>query len=293
MLIQQGPIVAHRGGSKKAPENTLASARHAYASGATSMELDVGLSSDGEFFVLHDDTLDRTTNGKGRLDQTPSTLVETLDAGSWFGPEFAGEPVPRLTQILDFAKDKIHFTLEMKKSAAKPGVARKLVDMLKERGMTGQVSVISFSSQFVHEVEALAPEIDTGLLLSEQPTVKAMKTGLAAGAGAGLVASLAGGAHPAAALGITVGSGLVGALVGKWISSNRNQQLASRMGVDAVLPFWLDADKGLVKAAESHGKRVVPYTANHPWLVGRLQRNGVASVITDVPENYCAPRLTT
>ena len=292
MLIQQGPIIAHRGGAKRAPENTLASARHAYASGASSMELDVGLSSDGEFYILHDDTLDRTTNGRGRLDQTPAAEIDQLDAGSWFASEFAGEPVPRLADALDFAKDKIHFTIEMKASAARPGVAKRLLGLLREREMTEQVSVISFACDFVQEVESLAPEIDTGLLLSERPTVTSMKTGLALGAAAGLVGSLAGQIHPLAGLGITVASSVLGALAGKWVSSKSQQALVKKVGVDTLLPFWLDANKGLVKAAQDQGKRVVPYTANHPFLVKNLVANGVAAVITDVPENYCAPRFS-
>ena len=292
MLIQQGPIIAHRGGAKRAPENTLASARHAYASGASSMELDVGLSSDGEFYILHDDTLDRTTNGRGRLDQTPAAEIDQLDAGSWFASEFAGEPVPRLADALDFAKDKIHFTIEMKASAARPGVAKRLLGLLREREMTEQVSVISFACDFVQEVESLAPEIDTGLLLSERPTVTSMKTGLALGAAAGLVGSLAGQIHPLAGLGITVASSVLGGLAEQWVSSQSSEELVTKAAASTPLPFWLDANKGLVKAAQDQGKRVVPYTANHPFLVKNLVANGVAAVITDVPENYCAPRFS-
>jgi glycerophosphoryl diester phosphodiesterase len=292
MLIQQSPIVAHRGGAKRAPENTLASARHAYASGASSMELDVGLSSDGEFYILHDETLDRTTNGKGRLDQTTAAELDQLDAGSWFASEFAGERVPRLADALDFAKDRIHFTIEMKASAAKPGVAERLVGMLREREMTEQVSVISFASDFVHTVENLAPEIDTGVLLSERPTVSSMKIGMVLAAAAGLVGSLAGQVHPIAGLGIAVAAGALGSLTGKWVSSKSHQAMVKKVGVDTLLPFWFDADKGLVKAAQAAGKRVVPYTANHPFLVNHLVANGVAAVITDVPENYCSPRFS-
>ena len=84
-------VLAHRGYSAKAPENTMAAFELALAVGADGIELDVHMTRDGEIVVIHDDTLDRTTNGKGPVsDQTMAELRE-LDAGSWFSPEFAGE----------------------------------------------------------------------------------------------------------------------------------------------------------------------------------------------------------
>lgn len=294
MIISQGPYIAHRGASKLAPENTMAAFRRAHALGASSSELDVGLSRDGEFLVLHDDTLERTTNGKGRLDQTSAAELQKLDAGSWHSPAFTGEPIPKLDDVLDWAKDKIHLTIEMKSATARPGTAQKLVRMLKEKEMTEQVSVISFASDLVDEVESLAPEIDTGLLLSERPTVEklsqGLKTGLALGGIGSLIAGLTGHLHPLAGVGLTLASTVLGGLIGKAVSTAQNVSLAGKTGADALMPFWLDADKALVRAAAEHGKKVVPYTANHPALVRRLLANGVAGVITDTPERFCTPR---
>ena len=99
-------VLAHRGYSAKAPENTMAAFELALAVGADGIELDVHMTRDGEIVVIHDDTLDRTTNGKGPVsDQTMAELRE-LDAGSWFSPEFAGERIPTLKLVLELIKDK-------------------------------------------------------------------------------------------------------------------------------------------------------------------------------------------
>jgi glycerophosphoryl diester phosphodiesterase len=92
--------VAHRGYSAAYPENTLVAVEAAFAAGADVVEIDLLKSSDGEVVIFHDDTLDRTTNGTGRVDAHTLAELETLDAGSWFAPEFAGEPIPTLVEAL-------------------------------------------------------------------------------------------------------------------------------------------------------------------------------------------------
>ncbi|MDQ2994305.1 MAG: glycerophosphoryl diester phosphodiesterase, partial [Pseudomonadota bacterium] len=94
-------IIAHRGASFYAPENTLASMRRAHAMGAQWVEFDVMLTSDGELIVFHDDTLERTTDGgKRNVADTPLAKIRELDAGSWFAPQFKGEPVPPFVELL-------------------------------------------------------------------------------------------------------------------------------------------------------------------------------------------------
>src|SRR5215471_14850334 len=84
--------VGHRGAMGHAPENTLASFRKGFELGAPLLELDVHLSADGHLVVIHDETVDRTTNGSGRVGDLSAADIRRLDAGSWFGSEFAGEP---------------------------------------------------------------------------------------------------------------------------------------------------------------------------------------------------------
>ena len=112
-------IISHRGACRAAPENTVAAGRKAAALGADIVELDVRESSDGILYVLHDATLERTTNGCGPIADTPSCDLDRLDAGSWFGPEFAGEPLPRLDIFLKALKPIIGFYVEVK--VAEPG----------------------------------------------------------------------------------------------------------------------------------------------------------------------------
>ena len=88
-------LIVHRGGSLEAPENTLAAFRHAIELGMSYVELDVQMSRDGELVVIHDETLDRTTSGHGPVCQPHLAELRKLDAGSHFGPQYAGERYPR------------------------------------------------------------------------------------------------------------------------------------------------------------------------------------------------------
>jgi len=95
------PIIGHRGAALVAPENTLAGLRAAAAAGARWVEVDAKLSADGVVVLMHDDTLDRTTNGSGLVAKQDYATLATLDAGSWFAPAFAGACIPTLQQMFD------------------------------------------------------------------------------------------------------------------------------------------------------------------------------------------------
>lgn len=112
--VPNGAVIAHRGASAYAPENTLAAFRVAMEMGADFFELDCILSADNEVIVIHDDTLDRTTDLRGVVSETHSDKIRKADAGSWFSPDFKGEPVPTLDQALEFAKDRIGVFIEVK-----------------------------------------------------------------------------------------------------------------------------------------------------------------------------------
>ena len=93
-------VIGHRGAAGHAPENTLASIRAAAATGVRWVEFDTKLSRGGDVVLFHDDTLERTTDGRGAIADADLAQLRTLDAGGWFGPAFAGEPVPTLTEAL-------------------------------------------------------------------------------------------------------------------------------------------------------------------------------------------------
>ena len=97
-------IIAHRGGTTERPENTLSAYKRAVEQGAEMLEIDVRTSSDGKLFILHDATLDRTTNGNGPATALTMQALSQLDAGSWFDGKYANERIPAFTEVLAWAK---------------------------------------------------------------------------------------------------------------------------------------------------------------------------------------------
>ncbi len=121
MVVQSLPpwpyprVIAHRGAGKLAPENTLVAFRLGASFGHRAFEFDVKLSADGKSYLLHDATLDRTTNGKGRADALPWGELAMLDAGSWLSPEFAGETLPTLSGVLRYMQaNRLAVNIEIK-----------------------------------------------------------------------------------------------------------------------------------------------------------------------------------
>ena len=134
-----GPLIAaHRGASKYAPENTMAAFRLAETMGANFIELDVRATRDGRLIALHDETVDRTTNGKGRAGELTFGEIRRLDAGGWFSPAFRGERIPSLEEVLDRFGGGIGLILELKQPSAYPGIEQALARLLTERDWTGR-----------------------------------------------------------------------------------------------------------------------------------------------------------
>ena len=127
-------VIGHRGASGHAPENTMAAFRKAVALGATFIETDMQLSRDAHFVAIHDPTVNRTTNGRGEVHELLLAQLRSLDAGTWFGSEFAGERIPTLDEILQFSKKTdVVFYLEMKPGGAWGG-EHALIGALRDRG---------------------------------------------------------------------------------------------------------------------------------------------------------------
>jgi glycerophosphoryl diester phosphodiesterase len=173
-------IIAHRGASGNAPENTLAAFRKAVALGATFIETDLHLSRDARFVAIHDATVNRTTNGQGAVHDMALADLRKLDAGSWFGSEFTGERIPTLEEILEFSKkNDVVFYLEIKPGAAWGG-EHALVGALRETGEIPRVVVISFDAAIVLNLRKIEPTLMTGLLYDgqiENPLDKAVEIG--------------------------------------------------------------------------------------------------------------------
>jgi glycerophosphoryl diester phosphodiesterase len=157
--------IAHRGASSYAPENTLAAFDLALDMGARHLELDVELTTDGHVVVIHDDTLDRTTDGSGPVTEWTLAELRGLDAGRWFAPAFAGEKIPTYEQVLERYRGRAHLHTEIKGRA--PELSRRTVELIRRLGMTNDVTITSFQRARLVDVRALAPELPAGWLVSE------------------------------------------------------------------------------------------------------------------------------
>jgi glycerophosphoryl diester phosphodiesterase len=157
--------IAHRGASSYAPENTFAAFDLAIEMGARHLELDVHFSSDGHLVVIHDDTVDRTTDGSGPITSQTLALLGDLDAGSWFDPRFKGQRIPTLSGVLERYKGRAHLHVEIKGHSA--GLAQSTADLIRSRGMAAEVTITSFQKAKLEETRAYAPELPTGWLVGE------------------------------------------------------------------------------------------------------------------------------
>ncbi len=163
-------IIAHRGDSAHRPENTLASFARALEVGATVVELDVQLTADREIVVLHDPTVDRTTNGRGEVGTMRLPELRALSAGyaARFGATWAGERIPTLAEALTFLKDRARVLIEIKGESvsdeAEEGIEGLTVELVRRFEMAHDVALISFEHRTVQRLRTLAPEITRGHL---------------------------------------------------------------------------------------------------------------------------------
>lgn len=153
-------IVAHRGYSALAPENTLAAFRAALEIGAPAMECDVHLSADGHVVVIHDDSLDRTTDGTGHIAVLSLADIQQADAGAWKGEQYRGERVPTLAQVLSLIQGRARLIVEIKAE----GIVPQVVQVVRDAGALREVTIVSFSLDTLHELRTLEPRLPAGFL---------------------------------------------------------------------------------------------------------------------------------
>ncbi len=158
-------VIAHRGASSYAPENTFAAFDLALAMGVSHIELDVHFTSDDQIVVIHDDTVDRTTNGRGPVTSHTLAALTALDAGAWFGETFAGARIPTFADVLERYRGRAHIHTEIKGRSAH--LAERTVDLVRRHGMSDHVTITSFQRASLAETRAYAPELPTGWLVGE------------------------------------------------------------------------------------------------------------------------------
>ena len=170
---QRDEVQAHRGASAIAPENTIAAFRAAAEAGAKWVELDVALSADGTLVVIHDDSVDRTSSGKGSLGELTGAEIGALDAGNWFDPKFAGERIPTLAETIaalgelglsanvEIKQHKHHKSLDQLVRAVQADIAT--------RAAGTRVMISSFDPEALKAMHALEPELEMAMLWGRPP----------------------------------------------------------------------------------------------------------------------------
>lgn len=153
-------LIAHKGASGYAPENTLPALIKAMELGANYLEIDVHQSRDSQIIVIHDSDVDRTTDGSGSVDNMTIAELKQLDAGSWFDPKFAGTTIPTLQEVIDVINSNVNLIIEVKVGSEHyPGIEENIVSLVKQNKVESQVILKSFSIDILKRFQSLAPEI--------------------------------------------------------------------------------------------------------------------------------------
>lgn len=248
-------VIAHRGASAQAPENTIAAFDRAVSLGAEFLELDLQMTADGVLVVLHDPILNRTARGPeenctGPVDALTLEQLRSCDAGSWFNeafpdladPAFAELRIPTLDEVLDRYGDGVSWYIETKKLLPGEGMEEALVASLEAAGFTAgseatdRIIVQSFDESSLRSVHALRPDLTLAQLIS----------------------------------------------LGERPDESRLEQIAEYAA--GITPNWLDVDAVLVAAAHASCLTVIPYTVDEPTDMVRLLDLGVHGLITNHPD---------
>jgi len=158
-------VIAHRGDKSHAPENTLAAFKMAAEKGADAIEFDVKLSADGQVIVLHDQTMERTTNGTGNVSSLSLAALRELDAGAWFSEQFHGERIPTLDEVFETVGKRLLMNIELTNYATPSDeLVPKVVDLVKKHALQDRILFSSFLPRNLRKARLLQPEVPRGLL---------------------------------------------------------------------------------------------------------------------------------
>jgi len=240
-------IIAHRGASGLAPENTLAAIREALRLRVDGIEIDVHLSRDGDVMVIHDPTVDRTTNGSGRINEMTANKLQQLDAGSWFASRFAGERIPLLREVLEMIDGKCRLLIEIKKEGRdNAGIEKRVLDLLQSPGSREWCVVQSFNDSVLQQLEKLDPLVETYKLMV----------------------------------------GKVPWLPFYFDQTMRFGSLANYRHQRAINPFQRFASRHLINALHRRGFTTFVWTVDDPGVAQRVKDRGADGIITNHPERF-------
>jgi glycerophosphoryl diester phosphodiesterase len=250
-------IIAHRGASALAPENTLAAFRKAIEDGADGIEFDVRIAKDGVPVVFHDSTLRRMVKKEGRTSHFTSAELQTLDVGAWFNGrnparaegKFSGETVPTLTGLFSFLKGyRGRLYLEMKGSPAEiPALAEAVAKTIRQTDFLPQTVFKSFKLEAVEEIKRLLPESTTAALFAPKILTLLRR-------------------------------------------QSRLIECARECRADELSLHYSLATEKLVRRAGSEGMRTTIWTADNPMWVRRAAEIGIHAIITNNPARLLKKR---
>ncbi len=241
--------IAHRGASGSAPENTLTSFNKAIGFGAEVVELDVHLSSDGELIIIHDHTLDRTTDLKGEIKNHTLKEIKKADAGSWFKPEFKNERVPTLDEVLFTVNGRAKVMIELKEgNDVYPGIEKKTLECIKRNGAESWCELQSFKDTAVNNLLKLTKTVPVyKLVVGNVPALPLYHDGE--------------------------------------VHSGSAYQFKEVAGIN---PNYRFARKRILKKLQQRGQKMYVWTVNDEKLMKKLLRWGVDGIITNYPEKLTA-----
>lgn len=163
--LKQPQIIAHRGGREWAPENTLAAFKKSIDLKVDGIELDIHRCKSGELVVIHDDDLNRTTNGGGYVKDATLDELRRLSAGAWYNQEFASERIPTMKEVLDFVNGDLIINIEIKNTPMNyVGIDDELIELLKPYKHRDKIIVSSFDHKIIQSFHKKEPEIPVAVL---------------------------------------------------------------------------------------------------------------------------------
>ena len=245
--IKRPWVVAHRGYSGRYPENTSSAFEAAIRAGADMIELDVCMTKDRVPVVIHDQTLERTTDGHGLVSELTLPELKKLDAGSWFSPEFKGESIPTLAEILLQIRGKISVNIEIKPESyesADPAdaIEKQICIMVEKFGMNESVLISSFENSFFPRIK---------FRHSKDNKKKSLR---------------------------------IAPLQEKEISEENVLKLCKDTEAYSFHPNERLLTPSLIGILKSNHFRTIPYTINNEKRIEQLAKWGISGVITDEPE---------
>ncbi len=173
-------LIAHRGYKAKYPENTLVAFEAALNSGAEMIELDITLSRDRSMVVIHDDTLDRTSDGKGAVSDYSISELKKLDMGGWFDIKFTGEKISTLSEVLEKVNRRAVVNIEIKSSAFEEpapadAIENQVIALIQEMKLVDSVIISSFETRFLERIATLEPALALGVISLEPADTSTVK----------------------------------------------------------------------------------------------------------------------